>query len=399
MRMIHRYIMVTGLAVIAAGAAAHGIYEADPADSTGRAIDFPDTAEYLTLTLDPHTHSVFSDGHVWPYIRVGEALRDDLDAYAVTEHLEWQPHRAQIPHADRNTSWRESVAAAEGSDLIVINGSEITRDLPSGHINALFIEDANALLRKPEGVPADDTRGYYNAASEWPPAEALRAANAQGAFVFLNHVYWTSQRPDGIARLTDFHREMIDAGLVHGIEVANGDTYSEESFAIALEHDLTIIGTSDIHDLIDWDYAPHAGGHRPVTLVLAEERSEAAIKAALEARRTVAWYRNLLIGRSEHLLPILSASMTVEAARYLPDTQVLEVSLRNDSDARFQLMNESGYTLTNHGDLFELAPHASTVVEIRTGEVLPRFELSVRVMNALVAPKEHPLLVFTGEVR
>ena len=26
------------------------------------------------------THSVFSDGHVWPSIRVSEALRDGLDA-------------------------------------------------------------------------------------------------------------------------------------------------------------------------------------------------------------------------------------------------------------------------------------------------------------------------------
>lgn len=394
-----RTVLTMTIVLAAADALAHGTYRHDPADSDGRAIEFPDTADHLTLTLDPHTHTVFSDGHVWPSIRVGEALRDDLDAYAVTEHLEWQPHRADIPHPDRNRAWRESVAASEGSDLIVINGSEITRDLPSGHINALFLEDANALLRHPEDVPADDVRGYYTAAGEWPPAEALRAANAQGAFVFLNHVYWTNQRPDGIARLTDFHREMIDAGLVHGIEVANGDTYSEESFAIALAHDLTIIGTSDIHNLVDWDYAPHAGGHRPVTLVLAEERSEAGIKAALEARRTVAWYRNLLIGRSEHLLPILSASITVEAARYLPDTQILAVTLRNDSDARFQLLNESDYTLANHGDVFELPPHDSIVVEIRTGEVLPRFELPVRVMNALVAPREHPVLALEGQVR
>lgn len=28
------------------------------------------------LVLDPHTHSVFSDSHVWPRIRVEEALHD-----------------------------------------------------------------------------------------------------------------------------------------------------------------------------------------------------------------------------------------------------------------------------------------------------------------------------------
>ncbi len=99
---------------------------------TERAIEFPDTDEYQTLVVDLHTHTVFSDGHVWPKIRVEEALRDGLDAYAVTEHLEWQPHLADIAHPDRNRAYQESVAAAEGSDLIVISGSEITRREPAG---------------------------------------------------------------------------------------------------------------------------------------------------------------------------------------------------------------------------------------------------------------------------
>lgn len=46
-----------------------------------RHIEFPDTAEYQTLVLDLHTHSVFSDGHVWPTVRVSEALRDGLDGW------------------------------------------------------------------------------------------------------------------------------------------------------------------------------------------------------------------------------------------------------------------------------------------------------------------------------
>ena len=59
-----------------------------PKPSTQRAIVFPDTADYQTLAVDLHTHSVFSDGHVWPNIRVAEALQDGLDAIAITEHLE-----------------------------------------------------------------------------------------------------------------------------------------------------------------------------------------------------------------------------------------------------------------------------------------------------------------------
>ena len=92
------------------------------------------------MVTDLHTHSVFSDGHVWPNIRVAEALRDGVDVLAVTEHLEYQPHRADIPHPDRNKSYVEAKAAAGKSDILIINGSEITRNMPPGHINAVFIK-------------------------------------------------------------------------------------------------------------------------------------------------------------------------------------------------------------------------------------------------------------------
>ena len=66
---------------------------------------------------------------------------------------------------------------------------------------------------------------------------------------------------------------MIDRGWLHGIEIANGEGYSEEAFSFALANGLTMIGVSDVHDLIDWDYMPHLGCHRPVTLVLADSAS------------------------------------------------------------------------------------------------------------------------------
>ena len=63
-----------------------------------RKISFPNTKEYLVIVSDLHTHSVFSDGHVWPNIRVEEALRDGLDVLAITEHLEYQPHIEFLPN-------------------------------------------------------------------------------------------------------------------------------------------------------------------------------------------------------------------------------------------------------------------------------------------------------------
>jgi len=114
------------LGLQSAGGFAHDTAYA-PTPSNQRAIEFPDTNKYKTLAVDLHIHSVFSDGHVWPNIRVAEAQQDGLDAIAMTEHLEWQPHLADIPHPDRNRSYQEAAESAKGSDLIVLSGSEITR--------------------------------------------------------------------------------------------------------------------------------------------------------------------------------------------------------------------------------------------------------------------------------
>ena len=110
---------------------------------SNRKIEFPDLPGYKTLVCDLHMHSVFSDGSVWPDIRVQEAIRDGLDVIATTEHIEYQPWKADIPHPDRNRSYEYHSNFAKDSDLLVLNGSEITRDMPPGHANAIFI---NCLL-------------------------------------------------------------------------------------------------------------------------------------------------------------------------------------------------------------------------------------------------------------
>ena len=369
---------------------AHGSVNA-PKDSGGRTIEFPDTERYLTLSVDLHTHSVFSDGHVWPKIRVAEAQRDGLDALAITEHLEYQPHRADIPHPDRNRAYEDAKAAAQNSELIVIRGSEITRNAPAGHINAVFLNDANKLL-KVDNVPADpgDVGAYYAAASEWPAQLVIEAANAQQGFLFWNHPWWTRQQPDGITRINDFHANNAKNGFLHGIEIANGGTYSEEAFQVALDHDLALIGVSDVHDLIDWDYEPHNGGHRPVTLVFAEEKSTEGIKQALFANRTVVWFQNLLIGRQEELMPLLEASLNISNLNYRPQTSIAEVSLTNLSDADFELRYVGDYTFVYSADRIRIPAHESITILVKPGDTLDSVTLKFVVENALFAPGEHP---------
>ena len=234
-----------------------------------RIINFPNTEKYKVIVADLHTHSVFSDGAVWPNVRVEEAVRDGIDLLAITEHLEYQPHIDDIPHPDRNRSFDIAEDIAKNKDLTVINGAEITRMFPPGHINAIFIEDANKLIYLDEAkiseakeilkeVPEESLTNYEDLswledaalASLWPVKSALIEARNQNAFTFWNHPAWSSEEFIGEPMLREIHKEFFRDNLLHGIEVANGDGYSEEAFRIALEYGLTVLGTSDVHGLI-----------------------------------------------------------------------------------------------------------------------------------------------------
>ena len=96
-------------------------------------IQLPDIPGFITLKCDFHMHTVFSDGDVWPSIRVHEALRENLDAISLTEHIEYQPHSEDIPHPDRNRAYHLALEEAENHDLLIVPGSEITRQAPIGH--------------------------------------------------------------------------------------------------------------------------------------------------------------------------------------------------------------------------------------------------------------------------
>ncbi len=373
-----------------------------PVIAQERAIEFPDVDGYRTFAVDLHTHSVFSDGMVWPIIRVQESERDGLTLMAVTEHLEYQPRREDIPHPDRNRSWivASEYAAESESDVIVVNGAEITRSMPPGHVNAVFISDANALLVETADVDymtrLRPATAEEQAASEREARQAIETANGQDAFVFWNHPNWPRQRPDGVARLTDMHRDLIAEGLLHGIEVANTDRYSAESLRIALDNDLAILGVSDVHYLIDWDYRPNDGGHRTVTLVFAEERSAESIKEALHGNRTVAWMGNWLIGREDALMPLLGASLRLTKVERSQDDELIDIRLSNLSDAAFDLRVTSGHRFNGPPSTLRVEPHSDLDLEI-SGEARSSFDLAFEVLNAITAPETHPTLTLAVE--
>lgn len=335
-------------------------------------IEYPNIPGYLSLKTDFHMHTVFSDGNVWPTIRVQEALRENLDAISLTEHLEYQPHKSDIPHPDRNRAHEIALKEARNHGLLIIRGSEITRALPVGHNNAIFIQDANPILQE-------------------TPEAAFKEAKKQGAFVFWNHPAWYVQQRNGTPALSDFQKERIANDELHGIEVINTGDYSEEALQIALDNGLTIMGTSDVHNLIDWDFTEKAQ-HRPITLVFAKEKSAASLLEALKKGRTVAVFNDLLVGKSEFLNPLIKASVTASDIKYIGKTQVLSVTLHNHSSSDLLFENKMPFSLYRHSPVFTIPAGDRVTLKIKTLERKERIVLSLKALGAFTAPKVQPII-------
>ena len=320
---------------------------------------------------------------------------------AITEHLEYQPHIDDIPHPDRNRSFDIAEDIAKNKDLTVINGAEITRMFPPGHINAIFIEDANKLIYLDEAkiseakeilkeVPEESLTNYEDLswledaalASLWPVKSALIEARNQNAFTFWNHPAWSSEEFIGQPMLREIHKEFFRDNLLHGIEVANGDGYSEEAFRIALEYGLTVIGTSDVHGLIDWDYPSSIGAHRPVTLILSESNSSDAIKSSLFSGKTVVWFKNNLIGLEDNILELTKSYLKAKKVEILENSDIARVEIENVSDMRFiiQVLDQS--SVVNESNLIEIAPNEKTVLQIDNG--IDKGSLDVKILNAFI---------------
>ena len=350
-----------------------------------RELRFPDLKDgRLVLSVDPHTHSVFSDGHVWPTVRVWEANKDRLDAMAITEHLEYQPYRKDIPHPDRNRAFelaaKENKKGREHTDLLLIAGAEITRKYSPGHVNALFIDDANPLLT----AKTRKEETYLNA------RDALREAKAQQGFMIWNHPAWQNDFPDGVIKISKNQQALFDEGLIHGIEVANGEYFNDSSLQVALDHNLTIIGASDIHGLIDYDYDLTAGTHRTVTLAFAEERSVKGIAQALFQKHTVALYDRQFIGREAELRALFNSFVSFER---LPsrrkDRQQTTVRIRNAGPIAIELRVAGNISLNKSVGYITVPAKGATVITVLDRAANEPIDLELVWVNSWQAPKTH----------
>lgn len=351
-------------------------------ESSRKELFLPQVNGYNVYKADLHTHSIFSDGQVFPVYRVQEAWKDGLDVMAVTEHIEHRPHEATFVEylerytaenrkeaknhrgigykpldedgimVDLNYSVKLATKEAARFGLTIIPGTEITRSGPKiGHFNALFTTDNNLLF-------------------DLKPVEAMRKAKAQGAIVMHNHPGWSRTNVD----YTPTEREAYDAGLIDGVEVMNGAEFYPDIIDRALERGLYISANTDIHGTTLNDYG-RAGYRRPMTLILAKDKSLPSLKEALEARRTIAFAFNTLCGSVDLLEPFFLASVKWERKG---NTYILT----NTTDIPYYIQQDNANPILLDGD-------SSVRMALPKGDK----KLKITVLNMWVGSKQNLVIV------
>lgn len=338
-----------------------------------KVINIPNINGYQTLKCDFHMHTVFSDGTVWPTVRVQEAWEEGLDAISITDHIEYLPHSKDID-ADHNRSFEIARPLAMEKGIILVKGAEITRDMPPGHLNALFITNANLLER-------DDV------------TDAIKEAREQGAFIMWNHPGWKAQQPDTTLWWEE-HTKLYNNDMLHGIEVYNHEL-CPEALDWANEKKLTMFGNTDVHGPIKI-----TEGHRPLTLVFAKNKSVGGIKEALFNRRTVVYYGNTLIGQSKYLESIFLGSLDYDKSSVrLTNKANRSVQIKNNSDVDYELELVQPGVGFDAPETLVLKAHHITTVELsgNSDEVdgMKKLDIFYQVKNMKVSTKDNLVVTFS----
>ena len=331
---------------------------------------------YNIYLADLHTHSAYSDGSVLPKFRIAEAWQDGLDIIAITEHIEYRPAEKafyeylkkytaveynkekgiNIPMVDLNTAVNVAATEGENYDILVIPGSEITRNGTTvGHFNALFTTDNNLIYDE-------------------DPVQAIRNAKAQGALVMHNHPGWRKT----ILDFTDTEKIAYEEGLIDGVEVMNGSEFYPGIIDRVQERGLFIAANSDIHGATAVEYRL-TGSDRPMTLILARDKSMESIREALESNRTIALGYGELCGEEGLLAELFKASITFDELNVTEKNKVLQLTNKTSIPYLIQLEGKNPV---------HIEPHSAVRMTIDKNTKM----LKMSIINMWCSADSHPVV-------
>ncbi len=318
-----------------------------------KVISIPDIDGYKTFKCDFHTHTVYADAHVSPEGRVQEDWYDGLDVMAMTEHV--GVHKTGIDMPDRNVPIVKAKAEGAKFGMIVIPGVEITRAKPFGHMNFLFVKDANVfsedryMTDKDGEYLTDDLGRKIN--NDETLQDDIAAALEQDCFIQWNHPGW----PDRKCDMYDIHKDMLAKGQIHAVEICNHQEWYPKVLDWFDEYHIPMTANTDQHSPIDYNY-----GHviRPMTLVFAKEYTLESIREAMFAGRMVAFWDQTLAGDATWLEQLVHHSLQVRVI----DAAKGRIEVTNISDIRFETMYGT------HMNPVILYPRSAIIMTVKKGQ-------------------------------
>lgn len=348
MKNFSKFFFAIASLAIATTASAQNVLEQPFARDTERTeIIIPKVNGLNVYKSDLHLHTIYSDGDVTPEMRVIEAWQDGLDIIAITDHMEYRRIEREMfkymkdyiredlrsgkavntnvlktdPDAhgllvDFNIAPELAIKKARDYGIFVIKGVEITRS-NLGDYNALFTTDNNKI---------------YDPNLE----QTIRNARAQGAFIIHNHPSYDKNTPNHI---TPFTNDLYAKGLIDGVEVANHVRIWQYLITHCIAGGYTPCGNSDAHEYVSWKYGHprdfEIPRYRNMTLILAEECTEASLHKALKEGNTIAYCNNNLIGREHLLKALFDASVSFELQR--TGSREHYITVRNNSSLPYYI--------------------------------------------------------------
>lgn len=348
-------------------------------------VSFPDVKGYQVLLGDFHVHTIFSDGSLHPIHRVEEGYESGLDVMALTDHLEDRNrYRDDIAHTNKNREYEVAQKMAQELNMVLIRGAELTKDRPLGHVNVLFLKDANALVpfQNPEKQKSMDQI-----------EELLTAVKEQGGIAIFNHPWGSGEEGSkGEKFWSPIHETLYQKGLVQGIEVASGYLMDAKLLDLAQERNLTAFGNQDIHPSLESKLKQYNHPHRNMTILFVTERSEAGVKEAILQDRTIAVWNNMLIGKKKNMEPLMQSVLTFKATATV--NKEVFVEMVNHSGLPYQMKQRNKQGGKTQGDLFIDAHSKLGMIlkfpkAIKKGDII---QMDITVLNALIG-FEKPLVL------
>lgn len=336
----------------------------------------PTFHDSLLLNGDFQTHTVFSDGHVWPTFRVDEAWINGLDVLSITDHHNYFTRKKYVKTGNLNQSYNSAKKMAKKLDITLIKGIEWTGFKPPIHCNILFLKNANK---------------FKNTTLE----QALLEAKRQDAMVFWNHPCGHLGKDDKVIMYPDVLR-YVNKGLIHGVEVMTLRQNCHKILDFANKYNLTIFGNSDIHR----SQKISLNNQHPRTLIFTPTNLKEDIKESLMLGNTLAYGFNMIYGKEELIKKLVSGSIYIlnPQQKY---KKTLYFKIRNISSIPFQIQYNSYYPYLHLEKHFTIKEKAISILPIK---VYPKFKekvifISFRIINSYYDSKNHVEIKFNLEIK